>query len=480
MTSLTTNVDDIGSLTVTGNTSLETVNFANLKDFGAATEPAVNIYGNKLTATTATDSTDGDTNVADGKAGNLGTYNSGTSGMKTLKTYLTAVAAEGDSDAYVSFDTVSTFTDSEGTTDSVTLNVSYINTTTFNAATVLRDVEAVVTAGKDATKAKRSFLLDISRLSTVQLYAGGSAIIDIDGDGTAAKYTVTGNTAANVLNALNDADNVSRAATNGVTYSASAGGNSTSVVHIGTELDSALWETSAAAVSGINLTASDIITFSVGNLTVTTSVVTNQGSAFGKVQAVTDAIQAVYNAKNTAASEILYDFDRTHAEASSAISNAKGQQLTFTARDFGTGGAGLSISLTAASVDGTTIPQLPVAYGATNASTDNVSAGPDVVVTFVDTVAGSLNNTIGLPATSAASSSFTLATVSHTGVTAAGVPTAITELHTNYKPNAGTGKATSEDQHSDESWSDVTYPEGVVDAVTTTTAVDSSHVHWLD
>ena len=68
-------------------------------------------------------------------------------------------------------------------------------------------------------------------------------------------------------------------------------------VHIGTELDSALWETSAATVTGINLTASDIITFTVGNATVTTSVTTNQGSAFGKVQAVTDAVQAAYVAK---------------------------------------------------------------------------------------------------------------------------------------------------------------------------------------
>ena len=160
--------------------------------------------------------------------------------------------------------------------------------------------------------------------------------------------------------------------------------------------------------------------------------------------------------------------------------------LTFTASDPGSAGEGLTISLTATSVDGTTTPILPVSYGATSSTGDNTSAGDDVIVTFVSNKAGVTDNTIGLPATSATSGTFSLATISHVHDTNGGVPVAITELHSNYKPNAGTGKRVaglSGDYQSDESWNDVTYPEddnyAANETITTAAVALKSRLTWL-
>jgi len=476
--------DDVGSLTVTGNDALVELDFTGLADDGGATAPSANVYDNNLTATKATDSSDGETDKTSGASGDLGSFDDGTSGMATLKSYLTHVVADADFAGYVSFDTVSTADDTEtaGTT-TTTLNVTYTNATTWNAATVLYEVAgASTTTGGAATKGKRSLLLDVSRITTMQLYAGGDALLDINGDGAAAKYTATGNSTAAIVNALNNANNTARATANGVTYSAQDGGNSTAIVHIGTERDSAVWETTAATVTEIYLTASDIITFTLGNVTVTTTV-TSVGGDFNSVQMVTDAVQAAWVAKVTTASQILYQFASANTEASSSISNAKGNMLTFTAMDKGSAGKGKSISLTAASVDGTTSPILPVSYGATSATNDNASSGDDVIVTFESNTAGVDESVVGLPATSAASGSFAIGTISHVHDTNAGVPVAITELHSNYKANAGTGKKTaglSGDQHSDESWDDVRYPEDDNQVTTvTTTAVAKSRLGWL-
>jgi hypothetical protein len=491
LTTLHYAADDVGTLTVTGNDALTAIDFTGLADDGGDLTPAANVYDNNLTATSASNTSDGDTNRADGLTTDLGSFDDGTSGMDSLKAYLTHVVADADFAGYVSFDTVSTETDTETAGSStVKLNVTYTNATTFNEATVLYEVAQVsATTGGAAKKSKRSLILDTSRITTMQFYAGGALILDINGDGAPAKYDATNDTTASIVAALNDADNVARASSNGVTFSAQDGGRSTAIVHIGTELDSALWETNAGAVSGINLTASDIITFTLGNATVTTTVTTNQGSAMGKIQAVTDAVQAAWVAKVTTASAVLYNFESAQTEASSTLSTSKGASLTFAARDIGSGGEGHSISLTAASVDGTTIPQLPVAYGPTRATNDNLSAGADVIVTFESNVAGVAGNEIGLPATTATSGTFAALTISHVSDTSAEAGTnvnstpAIAELHSNLRTNSSTAPVVSGlsgDGHTDESRSDVRYPEDDNTLTTvTTTAVAKNRIAWL-
>ena len=100
---------------------------------------------------------------------------------------------------------------------------------------------------------------------------------------------------------------------------------------------------------------------------------------------------------------------------------------------------------------------------------------PDLVLTFESTQTGVANNNIGLPATSAASGTFASTTISYS----AEALSIDAELHSNYKANAGTGKATSTNSHPEESWSDVTYPEDTVAATVSVTAVAKSRLGWL-
>ena len=130
--------------------------------------------------------------------------------MATLKAYLTHVVADADFAGYVSFDTLSSEVDTETSGSSTTsLNITFQDATTFNEATVLYEVAAdagtTTTTGGAATKSKRSLILDTSRITTMQFYAGGALILDINGDGAPAKYDATNDTTASIVAALNDA-----------------------------------------------------------------------------------------------------------------------------------------------------------------------------------------------------------------------------------------------------------------------------------
>jgi hypothetical protein len=481
LTKLHSTGDDVGTLTVTGNSALVELDFTGLADDGGDLTPAANVYNNDLTATSASNTSDGDTDRADGLTTDLGSFDDGTSGMDSLKTYLTHVVADSDFAGYVSFDTLSTETDTETAGSStVTLNTTYTNATTFNEATVLYEVAAgaSTSTGGSATKGKRSYLLDISGITQAQFTANGQDLIDINGDGVPAFYIFTGQTASTVIAALNDSDNKAVATANGVTMNAAAGGNSTLAVHVGSQLNSAKWETTAAAITNLHLTASDVITLTVGNQSVTTTAATSNASyeIYSVAKSVGAAIATRWAAVNTGASAIIFEVG-TAVQASSSIYNTGGHMLTFTSKDKGTDGAGLSASLSISALDATgNNGTLPVAYGATNLTSDNTSTGPDVILTFESNVAGLQQNVIGLPATSAASGTFGAATLSHAATGIGG----ISELHTNYKPRAGTGTPTYLDVHPDESWSDVRYPE---DDNTVTTAgsaaVAKNRIAWL-
>ena len=305
--------DDVGSLTVTGNDKLAELDFTGLKDDGAATSPVVYVYDNDLTAVKSTDKDDGDTEAASGATGDLGSYDAGTSGMATLSTYLGHVDGSATLGAYVSFDTVSTAVNNENDADTTTLNVTYTSATTWNYATVMYKTNKVSTSaptGAVAQKAKRSYLLDVSAITKAQFYVGGQAVLDINGDGAPAAYTFTGQTVGSVLNALNDADNKALATAQGVTMSAHSGGNSSLAIHVGSQLNSALWETSNAIVTNLHLTASDVINVTVGNQTVTLTAPTSNASyeVYAVAKSVGAAIATRWAAVNTGASANIFNF----------------------------------------------------------------------------------------------------------------------------------------------------------------------------
>ena len=175
--------DDVDELKVYNNAALAELDFTGLKDDGAETTPSpvAYVYDNNLTAASATNTKDGDTDVAAGKTTDLGSFDNGTSGMGTLQTYLDHVTGVAAANEYVTFDKLSQETDSEGSTDSVTLNIEpsasrLLNTAAAaNASTVLMMVPAVGnTAGDnsvDATKGKRAFVTTALVVFSLQLMA---------------------------------------------------------------------------------------------------------------------------------------------------------------------------------------------------------------------------------------------------------------------------------------------------------------------
>ena len=202
--------DDVSSLTVTGNAALAELDFTGLKDDGAETTPATvaYVYDNNLSATSATNTKDGDTDVADGKTTDLGSFDNGTSGMGTLQTYLDHVTAVAAANAYVTFDKLETLTNSEGTTDSVSLNIEpsasgLLNTSAAaNATTVLMMVPLVPNTTPSnaviATKGKRAFATTTSA-GSVQFTVNSVSV-------PASAYTLTGNGAVDALNLASTAN----------------------------------------------------------------------------------------------------------------------------------------------------------------------------------------------------------------------------------------------------------------------------------
>ena len=110
LTSLTVNADDIGILTVVGNTKLATISFPNLNSIGTTTAAAANIYNNDLTAVKATDTYQADITSAQlHTTTDTGTFDAGTSGMKGLQAYLDAIVTKGTTATNaVFFDNVTT------------------------------------------------------------------------------------------------------------------------------------------------------------------------------------------------------------------------------------------------------------------------------------------------------------------------------------------------------------------------------------
>jgi hypothetical protein len=215
--------DDVASLTVTGNAKLAELDLTGLADDGASTASTVWIYDNNLTATSSTNTVDSDTAKAagtddDGEAGDSGAFDNGTSGMKTAQAYLDHISLQAKAKAYVTFDKVSTLTNSESGSDVVSLNVEpsangkLVTLAAANATTVLMMVPEVPNStpsnGVSATKGKRALAPT----------SGGSVQFTINSVNVpATAYTLTGNGAVDALNLASQA-NKDLASAAGVTF----------------------------------------------------------------------------------------------------------------------------------------------------------------------------------------------------------------------------------------------------------------------
>ena len=491
LTKLHSTGDDVGTLTVTGNTALAELDFTGLADDGGDLTPAANVYSNALVAVSASNTSDGDTNRADGLTTDLGSFDDGTSGMDTLKTYLTHVVADSDFAGYVTFDTLTKETDTETAGSSVVkLNTTYVNNTTFNEATVLYEVAAgaSTTTGGAATKGKRGFLIDVSEATLAfQVWANGAPMIDAANDGAPAVTSEittasAGNQGSVLVGLLNQGQNLSRATNNGLTMLASEGGNSVVDITVGGTMDSAVFETETAVASAFALSTTETITLTVGNFSVEWAPA---GTESGGEDAAADSkrlaagLRAAANTLATAAASANY-YEVTIGAVVSATATGSAEiahKFTVTSKDIGTGGAGLSASLSVAGK--ASQAYLPYIIGVTRSTADNVTAGPDVVLTFEWNTAGTDTYPLGTPANDATDHAESAATVSFAGVKA--LSAAINELYSTHKPNLSNAtKETGTNTYPAESRSDVRIPENDTTVVTAgSAAVAKNRIAWL-
>jgi len=410
--------------------------------------------------------------------------------MDSLKAYLTHVVADSDFAGYVSFDTLSTETDTETAGSSVvTLNTTYQNATTFNEATVLYEVAAgaSTTTGGAATKGKRGFLIDVSEATlSFQVWANGAPMIDAANDGSpavTAEITTAsaGNQGSVLVGLLNQGQNLSRATNNGLTMLASEGGNSVVDITIGGTMDSAVFETETAVASAFAVSTTETITLTVGNFSVDFAPA---GTESGGEDAAADSkrlvagLRAAANTKATGDSQNYYEVTIGAVASATATGSAEiAHKFIVTSKDIGTGGAGLAASLSVAGK--ASQAYLPYIIGVTRSTADNVTAGPDVVLTFEWNTAGTDTYPLGTPANDATDHAESSATVSFAGVKA--LTAAVNELYSTHKPNAGTTtNETGTNTYPAESRSDVRIPENTTTVVTAgSAAVAKNRIAWL-
>jgi len=422
LTTLHTTGDDISTFTVTGNDALVELDMTGLKDQGGATSADVNLYDNDLTATSATNSTDGETDKSDGATGDAGTYDDGTSGMDSMKIYLTAIAADSDNDAQVSFDTVSSEDDTETTgTTTTTLNIigATTATTTKNEATVLKMVSGSANTAAGAKSAIAQIYGMIitptaqsndagTAAGTLQVTTNGVNLFDTTLTGNGTALSMGGNQDLDIA-AIKSSINLSRATSAGVTMDAKRGANSSAAVTLRDVIEgtttSVLGEryTTAAAVTAANtatnygMGSDDYITVTVGS----NSVTATGASSTSLASAVYTAWAAKYHSSGTASAAAVATM------TSPTIGSGASQALAWTMNQEDSGGYGktISASVTAGTTTATSAANMDWTIGASNLTSNNttVDDGVSTILTLTANAADTAVPTVTTAVSAAAS-----------------------------------------------------------------------------
>jgi len=459
---LTVTYDAVQTLTITGNTSLETVDLSGITALGASGESVVKIYDNDLTATSAVDKED-TTATADGKAAtDLGKFTT-SSGLDTAYTYLALVAADDESTAEVWFDTVESYTN-EAETE--TTDLTYADSDA--AAKVLVMVANSADAGSDATFAKRSFIIDAdaSGDTAVDIYVNDTKIT-----GTALNLTGSGNpsvlaSASYLLNA----DNLATAAAAGATITATPYAG-TVAVELAIGPNSSASQNSATAVTAAFAhNVSDTFTMALG----TDISVTVTGTAAGtSTDTLANALMARYLELYPTASASQQNWTVASRAGLSGDYGTDHVVITFTSKSDGSRDIGKTLTASHSAGKTATFSNVGIKIGnaesRTNDTSDDIARGEDVMITFTASTAGSATSEIGHPGQVMGSGTISITTLA----------TAATELISTLLTNAEVATATTANTYPGEDRSDVVNPEGAI-AAAASNADFYTRVHWLD
>jgi len=430
METLNISTDNVETLNVSSNADLETVDFTGMTAIGATGKASVIIKDNKLVAEVATDEEDGATaadDVAAGAAGDLGSFSTN-SGLDTASAYLTAVAADPDSSATVVFDEVDSVVDSEGTVDS-----EKTDQTDYVVLSLVAEVAQVITGANDTVLRKQGFIVTAGVGATVNVLIDNVTVTHNGSDYGAV--TITGNQNVDLTN-LRSSLALTRATALDVTMDVKKGGNAVgkAIVFQSTIASNTNGENytdaqataiaDAGTVSSF-ITSYDVFTLGIGSRSVTASLAAGTGSATGASakNTIASLLAAAWNGKygssGTSSQLSLWgDVDGDTAsgtiKAASLKSSNAGSRGYLDAIDitWAKATAAQVSAATAGVVTKTTALVMDWIIGV-DGSADNIADSDDLIITIEETVAGSL---VGTTATLTGVYALTNAQVNHGGV----------------------------------------------------------------
>ena len=406
METLNISTDNVETLNVSNNVDLETVDFTGMTAIGATGKATVTIKDNKLVAEIATDEEDGATaadDVAAGAAGDLGSFSTN-SGLDTASVYLTAVAADADSTATVVFDEVDSVVDSEGATDS-----EVVDQTDYVVLSLVAAVPEVITGANDTVLRKQGFIVTATVGADVNVLIDNVTVTH-NGSGYGA-VTISGNQNVDLTN-LRSSLALTRATALDVTMDVKKGGNAVgkAIVFQSTVASNTNGEnytdaqaTAIAAAGTVNsfLTSYDVFTMAYGGrsvqATITTASKTGVAARNDIAAELSDAWNDKYGSSGTSSQLSLWsdiaDTTGTLAAATLKSSNAGSRgYLDVIDITWAKASAAQVSAATGGVVTKTTALVMDWIIGA-DGSADNFADSDDLIITLEETVAGSLAGT---------------------------------------------------------------------------------------
>ncbi len=444
------------SLTITGNAVLAEISFDNLATLGSASSAAANVdvSDNALVATSSSEIL---TTATTANPQGTGTFTTA-SGMDDLDTYLAAAAtryATSGGTVYASFDTLDEYLNADGV-DQLTQPITWTSKGGNNKLEVVYldagDFVAAITAG--GTKAKRSFVVDLSTADAAFRIDANGAIVDAVGSpGT--------NAALAALSIASEA-NVATANALGVAMSAAATARGTATITLGAIGSSENSPTTAAAIAQLSegfLKSNTLVLNIDGN-----SYTYSTTSASVTAAAAASAIVTGFNAK----------FSGNLAEYT--LGDGGAGSISVTSADIGSDGVAKSIAITVAAGGASATN---VGYKINTASTNDnntLASTSAVLVTFEASSTGSDLSEIGYP-TKAMSTSAKSVKISVTVGTST-----VTELSSTAFSNSNTasGVETATNKYPTESRNDVRNPhDGATLRAQSGSKINTNKISWI-
>ena len=370
--------------------------------------------------------------------------------MDTAKAYLTAVAADADSKANVTFDTVDSAVSNEGASE------TELDTDILAGAltqVLVLTPKVVTTPAQDATKHKLAFGIDIGNGTTtfgLQEPDGGNILV-LGDETNVSSLTLDANETLAIA-AIKRAAALTRATAYDLTLDAQSGYAPTGIIRFTTATSTAEYGFNTTQSATVLRSATDVLKLTIDGKSVTTSIAATAVLA-NIAEALAERWNAVYGASGAASySESLFTVATTTAATSIDILAKTGSGRRGFDKSY-------SVSVTPYTTVGASTTLL-AEYGATSSSADNNTISGGLVVTLESNVAGVL-----------------LDAVTGASVTR-GSAASVVILTTTNKPVANVATTTTKNIFPDDARGDSVLPESSVTEVATA-ATTYNRVSWL-